>query len=91
MDNSTALQQSVIKEVASLFGNDEAMKKLLSLARKLKRDSKANANEASEELTAAEKKEVMDDIRDGLCEIKMAKEGKTELQTWESFKHELHC
>ena len=44
----------------------------------------------SQELTPAEKKEVMDDLREAFRELKLVKEGKLELSTWEDFKHELH-
>ena len=53
----------------------------------MKRDSKAK----SEEMTPAEKKEVLDDLRDAFREWKQEKEGKVRLNTWEEFKHELHC
>lgn len=85
--STISLQQNVIKEVASLFDNEEAMRKVLSFVRKMKRDSKAK----SEELTPAEKKEVLDDLRDAFRELEQEKEGKVRLNTWEEFKHELHC
>ena len=40
MNNTTTLEQSVIKEVASLFGDIDALKQMLSLARKLKREKR---------------------------------------------------
>ena len=85
--STISLQQSVIKEVASLFDNEDALRKVLTFVRKVKRTGKAE----SQELTPAEKKEVMDDLREALREVKLAKEGKLELKTWEEFKHELHC
>lgn len=84
--STISLQQSVIKEVASLFDNEEALRKVLTFVRKVKRTGKA----ASQELTPAEKKEVMDDLREAFRELKLVKEGKLELSTWEDFKHELH-
>lgn len=84
--STISLQQSVIKEVASLFDNEEALRKVLTFVRKVKRTGKA----ASQELTPAEKKEVMDDLREAFRELKLVKEGKQELSTWEDFKHELH-
>lgn len=81
-----SLQQSVIKEVASLFDNEDALRKVLTFVRKVKRTGKAE----SQELTPAEKKEVMDDLREAFRELKLVKEGKLELSTWEDFKHELH-
>ena len=70
--NSVTLQQAVIKGVASLFGNDDALKKLLTMAKKLKKESR----NATEELTAKEKEEVLDDIRESLKELRLVKQGK---------------
>ncbi len=84
--STISLQQSVIKEVASLFDNEDALRKVLTFVRKVKRTGKAE----SQELTPAEKKEVMDDLREAFRELKLVKEGKLELSTWEDFKHELH-
>ncbi len=72
MSNSVTLQQAVIKGVASLFGNDDALKKLLTMAKKLKKESR----NATEELTAKEKEEVLDDIRESLKELSLVKQGK---------------
>lgn len=87
MSGSISLQQSVLKEIASLLDNDDALKKVLALARKLKRESK---KEETDEFTEADKKEILDDLREAFKELKLAKEGKVKLQTWEEFKHELH-
>lgn len=84
--STISLQQSVIKEVASLFDNEDALRKVLTFVRKVKRTGKAE----SQELTPAEKKEVMDDLREAFRELKLVKEGKLELSTWDDFKHELH-
>ena len=72
MSNSVTLQQAVIKGVASLFGNDDALKKLLTMAKKLKKESR----NVTEELTAKEKEEVLDDIRESLKELRLVKQGK---------------
>ena len=84
--STISLQQNVIKEVASPFDNEEAMRKVLSFVKKVKKAAKAQA----EELTPSEKEEVMGDLRESLMELKMVKEGKLQLKTWEEFKHELH-
>lgn len=89
MDKSIHLQQSVIKEVAALFGNDEAMRKVLSLAKKLRKESHGGNSCNVEELTEEERKEVLGDIRDGLAELRLEKEGKVRLDTWEDFRNEL--
>ncbi len=75
MNNSISLQQALIKEVASLFNNDDAMKKALSLVKKLKKESK---KAEKDELSKAEKEEVLDDLREAFKELKLVKEGKKE-------------
>lgn len=46
--STVSLQQNVIKEVASLFDNEEALRKVLTFVKKVKREVKAE----SQELTA---------------------------------------
>ena len=83
MGKSISLQQSVMQDVVSLMNDNGAMKKLQAFLKELKK-------EKDEELTKAEKEEILDDLRDAFRELKMVKEGKMKLQTWEEFKHELH-
>ena len=61
MSNTIQLQQSVLQDVASLLDDNEAMKKLQKYLRRLK-----NERVAKEEMSAKEKEEILDDIRDGL-------------------------
>lgn len=89
MNNTISLEQSVIKEVAALFGDREALKQMLSLARKLKKEKKTKVAQA-EENDCISKEEILDDLREGLREVKLANQGKINLQTWEEFRHELH-
>lgn len=91
MNNTTTLEQSVIKEVASLFGDIDALKQILSLARKLKREKKTKVIEQADAEDSISKEDIIDDLREGLREVKLASQGKVNLQTWEEFKHELHC
>lgn len=91
MNNTTTLEQSVIKEVASLFGDIDALKQMLSLARKLKREKRTKVIEQADADDCISKEEIIDDLREGLREVKLASQGKVNLQTWEKFKHELHC
>ena len=86
MNNSISLQQALIKEVASLFNNDDAMKKALSLVTKLKKESKTAEKD---ELSKAEKEEVLDDLREAFKELKLVKEGKVELQNAREFLNEV--
>ena len=91
MNNTTTLEQSVIKEVASLFGDIDALKQMLSLARKLKREKRTKVIEQADADDGISKEEIIDDLREGLREVKLVSQGKVNLQTWEEFKHELHC
>lgn len=83
--NTIQLQQSVLQDVASLMDDTEAMKKLQKVLQRLKKEK------AAKEATPAadDKAEVMNDIREGLRELKLAREGKIKLQTVEEFFHEL--
>lgn len=86
MSSSISLQQSVLKEIASLLDNDDALKKVLALARRLKRESK---KEETDEFTEADKKEILDDLREAFKELKLAKEGKVKLQNARDFLNEV--
>ncbi len=83
--STISLQQNVIKEVASLFDNEEAMRKVLSFVKKVKKAAKAQ----TEELTPSEKEEVMGDLRESLMELKMVKEGKLQSRPVEELFNEL--
>lgn len=89
MGNMTTiqLQQTVLQEVVSLMDNEKAMQKLQRFLNKLKQKEEANAK--AEEMTAAEKEEILNDIREGLRELKLAREGKIKLQSAREFLHEL--
>ena len=78
------LQKTVLQEVVDLMDNQEAMKKLQKFLASLKKEKAEK-----EELTAAEKEEILDDIREGLRELKLAREGKIKLQSAREFLHEL--
>lgn len=78
------LQQSVLQDVVSLLDDNEAMKKLQKYIRRLKSEK-----ETREVMTVRDKEEILNDIRDGLCEVKLAREGKIKLQTIEEFLDEL--
>lgn len=84
MDETLSLQQSVMQDVVSLMGDNDAMRKLQTFLKKLKR-------EQAEELSKAEKKGIMDDLREAFKELKAVKEGKMKSKTLEESIHELHC
>ena len=60
MNNTTTLEQSVIKEVASLFGDIDALKQMLSLARKLKREKRTKVIEQADADDCISKEEIID-------------------------------
>lgn len=82
MDKSIALQQSVMQDVVSLMGDNEAMKKLQKYLRKL-------ISENKKEMSKSEKAEVLDDIRQGLIEVRLVKKGKLNSRPVEELLNEL--
>lgn len=82
MDKSIALQQSVMEDVVSLMGDNEAMKKLQKYLRKL-------ISENKKEMSKSEKAEVLDDIRQGLIEVRLVKKGKLNSRPVEELLNEL--
>lgn len=82
MDKSIALQQSVMEDVVSLMGDNEAMKKLQKYLRKL-------ISENEKEMSKSEKAEVLDDIRQGLIEVRLVKKGKLNSRPVEELLNEL--
>lgn len=87
MNGTMTLEQSAIRTNPSLSGNERALRPSRPLSRKLKREAK---QDDSNVMTAADKKRILADIKEALIELKMANEGKIQLQTWEEVKHELH-
>ena len=84
MSNTIQLQQSVLQDVASLLDDNEAMKKLQKYLQRLKSE-----RVAKEEMSAKEKEEILDDIRDGLRELKLTKQGKLKSRPVEQLLNEL--
>lgn len=78
------LQQSVLQDVISLLDDNEAMKKLQKYISRLRSEK-----EARESMSAKEKQEVLDDIKEGLHEVKLAREGKIKLQSAREFLDEI--
>ena len=83
MKRTVQLEQSVLHEVVSLLDNKEALRKLYSYILTLKKEEK------NEEMSVAEKEEILKDIRDGLQELRAAQNGKIELQSAREFLHEI--
>ena len=84
MSNTIQLQQSVLQDVASLLDDNEAMKKLQKYLQRLKSE-----RVAKEEMSAKEKEEILNDIRDGLWEVKAARKSGVRLQSVEDFLNEI--
>lgn len=84
MSNTIQLQQSVLQDVASLLDDNEAMKKLQKYLRRLKSE-----RVAKEEMSAKEKEEILNDIRDGLREVKAARKSGVRLQSVGDFLNEI--
>ena len=84
MNKAIQLQQSVLQDVAYLLDDNEAMKKLQKVLQRLKKEKAAK-----EEMSAAEKEEIVNDIRDGLRELKLVREGKLKSRPIEELLNEL--
>lgn len=82
MSKTISLQQSVMKDVVSLMNDTDAMMKLKSFIKDLKK-------EKHKELSKAEKQEVLNDLREAFKELKEVKEGKKESRPVEELLYEL--
>ena len=93
MDETMALRQSLLQEVAKLMDDNEALREACEFLKGLvaERLPQADewADEETEELTAEEKAEVLDDIREGLREVKAARECGYELKSVDEFLYEI--
>lgn len=78
------LQQSVLRDVASLLDNTEAMKELHEFLRRLK-----NKKETETAMSANDKKEILGDIKEGLHELKLMKQGKLKSRPIEELLNEI--
>lgn len=81
MNSAMSLQQSVLMDVASLMNDNKAMKKLRAVLDELKR-----ADDKEEFIS---KEEILDDIRDGLRDVRLAREGKIKLKSARELLDEL--
>lgn len=78
------LQQSVLQDVVALLDDNESMKKLHKFLQHLKGEKQAEG-----EMTAKEKEEILDDIREGLKELRLMKQGKLQGRPVEELLNEL--
>lgn len=79
------LRSSVLQDIASLLGNDEAMLKLQKYIRQLK--SELHTDNAKEQF----KKELKNDLRKALKEMQDAEKGEIKLGTMEDLYTELEA
>lgn len=70
MKRTMQLEQSVLQDVVALLDNKDALRKLQSFLLTLKKEDK------NEEMSVAEKEEILKNIRDGLQELNLLKQGK---------------
>ena len=80
------LRQGVLRDVTFFFDDTRAMKKLQLFLQHLKMERMV---QEEEELTPAEKQEVLNGIRSGLQEVKAARAGNVKLQSARDFLHEI--
>lgn len=84
MSKAIQLQQSVLQDIAYLLDDNEAMKKIQKYLQLLKSEKVAK-----EEMSAAEKEEILNDIRDGLRELKAMKQGTLKSRPIEELLNEI--
>lgn len=78
------LQQSVLQDVISLLDDNEAMKKLQKYISRLRSEK-----EAQESMSAKEKQEMLDYVKEGLRELKLMKQGKLKSRSIEELFNEV--
>lgn len=78
------LQQAVLQDVISLLDDNETMKKLQKYVHRLKSEK-----EAEERMSVKEKQEVLNDIKDGLRELKQMRQGKLKSRPIEELLNEI--
>lgn len=78
------LQQSVLQDVVSLLDDKEAMKKLQKVLQRLKQEKAAK-----QEMTDKDKVEILNDIKEGLHELKLMKQGKLKSRPVEELLDEI--
>lgn len=93
------LRASVFEDLNAILDNEDAMRKLRKFLSRLRKEATAaSTTECSETEDAVceqeamvvdEKTEVLEDIREGLREVKAAREGKIKLQSARDFLHEI--
>lgn len=84
MSKAIQLYQSILQDIAYLLDDKEAMKKLQKFLQQLKSEKAVK-----EEMSAAEKEEILNDIREGLRELKLVREGKLKSRPIEELLNEL--
>lgn len=79
------IRTSILRDMASLLGNDEAMLKLQRYIRSLKREVKIE-QDTTKQLA---KKELKEDLCEALNELKEVQEGKAQLKSMKDLYLEL--
>lgn len=80
------LRSSVLQDIASLLGNDEAMLKLQKYIRHLKSELHTDTTSKNDF-----RKTLKKDLQDALKEVKEAEEGKIQLGTMDDLYKELEA
>ncbi len=82
------VRASVLRDIASLFGNDSAMLRLQGYVRSLKREVALDKKACAKTYTHEELRE---DLREALQELKDVREGKIQPQTMQDLYMELEA
>lgn len=82
--NDTGYKRGLFRQIGYLADDENSLKKLLAYTKKL-----VTKKKEAEEEPVQTKEEILADFAEACRELKLHKEGKVELQTWEEFKKEL--
>lgn len=82
MNQTISLQQSVMLDIASMMGDHAAMKKIYAFLQKLKSDAEVQTKKD-------EKAEILNDIRQGLIELNLVKQGQIQSRPVEELFNEI--
>lgn len=91
MRETILLRKSVMQDIAILMDDNDAMREIHALLTKLinKKERQQYSDVTAETLTVSERDEILYDIKEGLKEVRLAREEGRHLQSAEDFLNEI--
>ena len=84
METTLNTSAELLRQIGYLADDENSLKKLLAYTKKL-----VTKKREAEEAPVQTKEEILADFAEACRELKLHREGKKELQTWDEFKKEL--